>query len=81
MHHSQVLVRELPDGGSIFQLYLRLNYELYRSLLAFGPELMVVSPKSLRLKMEKLFQEGLEQYQNDRFRAQLWQQLNKEEEE
>lgn len=81
LHHSQVLVRELPDGGSIFQLYLRLNYELYRSLLALGPELMVVSPKGLRLKMEKLFQESLEQYQDHRFRAQLWQQLNKEEEE
>ena len=73
MHGSQKTLRgatelslrsSYPDlkNGGFFQIECRENYELLRELTSFGPELIVLSPKSIAEKIYNQLQSMLANY-------------------
>lgn len=64
LHHSQrTLAADTNDGSITFRLEVIINYELVARLLSLGPDILVVSPKSLADKMRDLYRRGAEAYE------------------
>jgi len=61
IHHSQEFVSEDEDG-SIFQLHIKINFELERIFLGFGPKLQIMLPLRLKNRMRKLLKEAADRY-------------------
>lgn len=51
IHHSQQILKT-EDDGMIFSIRVTWNFELEREILGFGEQLVVLSPKRLRNKIE-----------------------------
>jgi predicted DNA-binding transcriptional regulator YafY len=61
MHHSQVMVQNGKDGA-IINIYVQLNLELEREILGYGDGMIVLSPESLRRKIQRKLQKGVSSY-------------------
>lgn len=61
LHATQKMVSDTPDG-LIITLQLIPNYELLQTLLAFGPEVKVLEPESLRSEMKDMLARSLALY-------------------
>lgn len=53
------------QGGQLFLIECRENYELIRELTSFGPELVVLEPSTLCTKIAERLQTQLEQYRQN----------------
>ncbi len=62
IHPSQTPLRKL---GEVYQCHLKVkpNYELYQTLLAYGPGLVVISPEPIRLEMQQKIHQMYQQYE------------------
>jgi predicted DNA-binding transcriptional regulator YafY len=60
-HSSQVIIEE-NEKGMIFEITVKLNYELERVLLGYGESLEVLSPRRLRNRIKKKLQLAFERY-------------------
>lgn len=63
IHHSQIIVETKEDGSVVFQITIKINFELERMLLGFGETLEVISPNRLRRTMKRKFKKALETYE------------------
>jgi predicted DNA-binding transcriptional regulator YafY len=61
IHHSQQVI-EVTEEGTTISLTMKVNPELERMLLSFGPGIVVNSPRTLRNRMKRLMEKGLEKY-------------------
>lgn len=61
MHHSQELL-ESGEDGIIINLKVQQNFELEREILGYGDGMTVLSPHSLRDRIYKKFQRGVQNY-------------------
>ncbi|ACU58066.1 helix-turn-helix transcriptional regulator [Chitinophaga pinensis] len=61
MHHSQELLESREDG-IIINLKVQQNFELEREILGYGDGMIVLSPHSLRDRIHKKFQRGIQNY-------------------
>jgi predicted DNA-binding transcriptional regulator YafY len=63
---DQQLRGEYPklEGGMFFTLDCIKNYELVRELCSYGKDLVVLSPESIRIEIEKRIKDHLAQYQD-----------------
>lgn len=64
LHPSQKLLKTEPDG-MIFSINVTWNYELEREILGFGEQLVVLSPKRLRNKIEWRIKRMVERYEQE----------------
>lgn len=64
LHPSQK--EEIYSDHSIFTLHLKPTPDLERELLTFGADLVVLEPRSLRLRMQQTLREALEGYGEDK---------------
>jgi predicted DNA-binding transcriptional regulator YafY len=62
LHSSQEIISDTKEGLIII-LRLIPNYELLQTLLAFGPEVEVLEPKSLRTELKDMLAKSLALYQ------------------
>ena len=51
------------NGGQIFRIDCKYNYELIRELCSFGKELLVLSPKEIQNKVKSRIDEMVHDYQ------------------
>ncbi len=64
LHHSQEIVERLPEGV-VFSIDVQLNFELEKELLGFGDRVKVLMPEKLKRNIKQIFNNGLDQYQNE----------------
>jgi predicted DNA-binding transcriptional regulator YafY len=62
-HSSQVIIEE-NERGTIFEIAVKINYELERVLLGYGEHLEVLGPRRLRNKMKKKLQMAADLYKD-----------------
>jgi predicted DNA-binding transcriptional regulator YafY len=65
VHKNQKIVRRDMDGSIIIQLDLIINYELKSTILAFGENLEVLEPVSLRVKLSECLDKAARLYKSD----------------
>ena len=63
IHHSQFVVERCEDGSAIFEICACENYELEKTLLEFGEDIKVLSPKPLVDRIRKRLKAAAEQYE------------------
>lgn len=63
LHHSQKVIKS-EHGGLVFSLDVQINFELERELLAFGSQVKVIAPESLRKRIKEIFEKGVSLYQD-----------------
>lgn len=61
IHHSQVLMSK-DENGATFQLFIKINFELERIFLGYGPKLQIVSPLKLKNRMKNMLHDAISQY-------------------
>ena len=62
LHHSQVVGERAEDGSVEVMLKVKINYELERLILGFGPEVEVLGPRRLRRRVRGLLGRALGRY-------------------
>ena len=62
IHHSQFVVERSEDGSAVFEIYACENYELEKTLLEFGEDVKVLSPKALVKRIGKRLKAAAEMY-------------------
>lgn len=62
IHHSQ-RTEETLFNGTVFSLYVQLNYELEREILGFGDRVRVLAPERLKRRIKECLAHALDQYQ------------------
>ena len=62
IHHSQKTLSQDEDGY-IFQLDIKINFELERIFLGYGSSLEIISPRRLRGRIKKNLKSAAEQYE------------------
>ena len=65
LHSSQVLKRANPDGSSLFQMEVVLNFELYSVLMSYGAGLKVVYPRHVVAYMRDNFNKCCRLYEEE----------------
>ncbi|HYG38094.1 MAG TPA: WYL domain-containing protein [Cytophagales bacterium] len=62
LHHSQKI---LSDNEKEFKISLQIvpNYEFISLLMSYTPDVVVLEPESLKVKIQELFKKGLEKYE------------------
>ncbi|MBW8685931.1 helix-turn-helix transcriptional regulator [Chitinophaga rhizophila] len=63
MHHSQELL-ETREDGIIINLKVQQNFELEREILGYAEGMIVLSPHSLRDRIQKKLKRGVQNYDN-----------------
>jgi predicted DNA-binding transcriptional regulator YafY len=58
IHASQKIISE-TEKELVIQLFLRINHELRKIILSYGPEVKVVSPKVLAAEIKSLYKRAL----------------------
>jgi len=61
LHATQQIISD-DEQGLIISLQLVPNYELIQTLLAFGPEVKILEPDTLRTQMKEMLQRSLALY-------------------
>ena len=56
------MVERSEDGSAVFEIYACENYELEKTLLEFGEDVKVLSPKPLVARIRKRLKAAAEQY-------------------
>ena len=64
MHASQRMIEE-RENGTIFNIYVKPNFELERLLLGFGDSLKVLKPKKLQRRLALKFANATKLYQEE----------------
>lgn len=59
LHHSQELIETRDDGSIIIQINVIHNFELEREILGFGRYMKVISPESLKNRIDDHFRKAL----------------------
>lgn len=62
LHHSQTAQPRAANGSVEVTLTVKINYELERLLLGFGPEVEVLAPRKLRQRVRSLLKQAAAQY-------------------
>ncbi|MEO7991369.1 MAG: WYL domain-containing protein [Chryseolinea sp.] len=63
LHETQQIISDTSDGLMV-TLQLIINYELLQTLLAFGPEVKVLEPASLKEEIRGMLEKSLELYKD-----------------
>ena len=61
LHHSQTVIKEVPDGVK-FRIDVLLNFELEREILGFGEFMKVLSPRLLVGRINKRLEKAGRNY-------------------
>jgi predicted DNA-binding transcriptional regulator YafY len=77
IHFSQKRLFDY-EGGSVFSLYLRINFELNELLLGYCDRISILKPRSLRQNMLDRMQNCINRSEDKVFVSGLWQRLNAE---
>ncbi len=64
LHHSQKKLK-ITDEGVYIALFVQLNYELERDILAFGDRIKVISPARLRTTIKERLMNAISQYDTE----------------
>ena len=62
VHPSQRLISENPDGSSIFQIEVVVNFEMYSVFMSYGPGIKVLSPRNAAAYMRDKLREAADLY-------------------
>ena len=68
-HHSQRVLKTLPDGGVIISVKVDINYEFERLILGFGDAIQVVQPRRLRNRIRQKLEKALTYYPRKKVRS------------
>ncbi len=60
-HPSQRVIEERKDG-TIFNIFVQINFELERLLLGYGEAIEVLKPEKLRLRIQRKLREAVDRY-------------------
>ena len=65
-HSSQRFIKYTEDGGSIFNIYVQINFELERLFLGFGDSIEIIKPERLRNRIEDKLNKAAGLYKTNR---------------